>query len=258
MEAVSSYLVSGTELELWSFALLCAVSFLGSFITAALGLGGGTLTLASMAMFLSPVVLIPLHGVMQTGSNAGRALLMYRHTMREIVPVFVIGTMLGAAIGGQVVVALPTYLLKGILALFILYSVWAPRFRASRPGKKTFFGVGLLGAFTTMFVGSTGVFVAPFVFAAAANRLAMVATHATLMTVQHGFKVIAFGALGFAFGPYVPFLIGLVVFGFAGTYIGKLALNRLPEHLFRTILKAVLSVLAARLLYSATQEWMIR
>ena len=256
LDTVSTFLVDGTGLELWSFALLCGVSFLGSFVTAALGLGGGTLTLASMALFMPPVVLIPLHGVMQMGSNAGRALLMYRHVLRRIVPVFLAGTVLGAAIGGQVVVALPIYLLKSILAAFILYSVWIPRFQASDPGKKTFFAVGALGAFTTMFVGATGVLVAPFVFAAAKTRQEIVATHATLMTIQHSCKVIAFGFLGFAFGAYLPFLIGLLVFGFAGTFVGKLALNRLPEHLFRTILKFILTALAARLLYSAAREWL--
>lgn len=254
-DTVSTFLINGTGLELWSFALLCAVSFLGSFITAALGLGGGTLTLASMALFVPPVVLIPLHGVMQLGSNAGRALLMHRHVLMSIVPVFVIGTILGAAIGGQVVVVLPTYLLKSVLAAFILYSVWIPGFQASDPGKKTFFGVGALAAFTTMFVGATGVLIAPFVLAAAKNRQEIVATHATLMTIQHLFKVIVFGFLGFAFGSFVPFLISVIVFGFAGTYIGKLALNRLPEHLFRSILKFILTALAARLLYSGAAEW---
>jgi uncharacterized membrane protein YfcA len=255
LDTISTFLVDGTGLALWSFALLCGVSFLGSFITAALGLGGGTLTLASMALFMPPVALIPLHGVMQLGSNGGRALLMYRHVLKGIVPVFLIGTIVGAAIGGQVVVTLPIYLLKSILAVFILYSVWAPRFQASDPGKKTFFGVGALAAFTTMFVGATGVLIAPFVFAACRNRQEIVATHATLMTIQHFFKVIVFGFLGFAFGPYIPFLIGVIVFGFAGTYIGKFALDRLPEHLFRTILKFILTALAARLLYSAAAEW---
>ena len=208
-----------------------------------------------MALFMPPVVLIPLHGVMQMGSNAGRALIMYRHVLKSIVPVFSIGTILGAAIGGQIVVTLPIYLLKSILAVFILYSVWVPGFQTSNPGKKTFFGVGALGAFTTMFVGATGVLIAPFVLAAGKNRQEIVATHATLMTIQHSCKVIVFGFLGFAFGPYIPLLIGLLIFGLAGTFIGKLALNRLPEHLFRSILKFILTALAARLLYSGAIEW---
>jgi hypothetical protein len=59
LDAIIALLLDGTGLALWSFALLCGVSFLGSFIAAALGLGGGALVLATMALFLPPAVLIP-------------------------------------------------------------------------------------------------------------------------------------------------------------------------------------------------------
>ena len=60
---------------------------LGSLITASVGLGGGTLTLATMALLMSPTVLIPIHGVVQLGSNFGRALLLYREIIRGIIPI---------------------------------------------------------------------------------------------------------------------------------------------------------------------------
>ena len=149
------------------------------------------------------------------------------------------------------VVALPIAVLQTILAIFVLYSVWVPSFQASNPGKKTFFGVGAIGAFTTMFVGATGPLVAPFVIAASENRQQIVATHAILMTIQHLLKLVVFGILGFAFGSYIPLIVALLVFGFAGTYTGKLALNRLPESVFRTGLKTVLTLISAHLLYEA-------
>ncbi len=253
MDSFAAYLIGGTGLELWSFALLCGISLLGSFITAALGLGGGVLTMATMALFLSPVVLIPVHGVVQFGSNFGRALLMYRNVLTEIMPMFLIGTILGAIIGGQVVIVLPIALLQIILALFILYSVWVPSFQASKPKNRTFIGVGAVGAFTTMFVGATGPVIAPFVLAACKNRNQVVGTHAALMSLQHAFKIITFGFLGFVFAPYIPLLIGLLIFGFAGTYMGKLALNCLPEHLFRVLLKGVLTLMALRLMFDAAK-----
>ncbi len=249
MDAFIGLLLEGTGLALWSFLLLCGVSFLGSFIAAAMGLGGGALVLATMALFLPPAVLIPLHGTVQLGSNFGRAALLRSHILTEIVPAFLIGTILGAAIGVQFVIALPISLLQAVLAAFILYSTWAPKFRASSPGKTTFFGLGLLGAFVTMFVGATGPLVAPFTAAASDQRQQVVATHATLMTIQHGLKIIAFGVVGFAFGPYLPLLAGLLVCGFAGTYTGRYLLDRLPERAFRIGLKAILTAIALRLLY---------
>lgn len=253
MEALADLLLTGTELEPWSFAVLCGVSFLGGFTTAALGLGGGSLVFATMALFLTPTVLIPVHGVVQLGSNVGRAALMFRHMFSGILPAFLAGTVLGAAIGGQLAVALPISLLQLILAVFILYTTWAPRFKASNPGKKTFFGLGAIGAFVTMFVGATGPLVAPFAAAACRKRQQVVATHAMLMSVQHGLKVITFGFLGFAFGPYIPLLAGLIGFGFAGTYAGKQALNKLPEEMFRVGLKIILTLISLRLLYGAAR-----
>lgn len=248
MDRSVEFLLGGTGLDIWSFVLLCGVSFLGSFTTAALGLGGGLLVLATMTLFFPPAVLIPVHGVVQLGSNVGRAALMFRNVLRDILPVFLFGTILGAVIGVNLVVTLPIPLLQLILAAFILYSTWAPKFQASKPGKATFFGVGAVGAFITMFVGATGPLVMPFASAACAERQEVVATHATLMSIQHSLKLISFGVLGFAFGPYIPLLVGLIVFGFVGTYIGKHVLNRLPERVFRIALKTIVTVIALRLL----------
>ena len=62
--------------------------------------------------------------------------------------------------------------------------------------------------------------------------------------------------LGFAFGPYVPLLVGLIASGFAGTGAGRLVLNRLPERVFRIGLKAILTLLALRLFYGAVGAYM--
>jgi len=246
-------LIAGSGLSLWEFSLLCSVSLLGSFITASLGLGGGSLTIATMALIMPPTVLVPLHGVVQLGSNFGRAVLLRSHILIKILPMFLAGSLIGIIIGGKVVVTLPVFLLQGILAAFILYSTWVPRFTANKPKKAAFFGIGLVGAFTTMFVGATGPVVAPFALAASEIRQQFVATHASFMTIHHTLKLVAFGFLGFAFGPYIPLLVGLLLFGFAGTYLGKLMLNQLPEKLFRNLLKAILTIMACRLIYDAVQ-----
>ncbi len=243
-------------MSFWVFLGLCGVSFIGSFIAAALGLGGGLLVLATMSLVLPPTVLIPLHGLVQLGSNGFRMVLMRRSITLSIVPPFVLGSMIGSFAGGGMVFALETWVLHLILGLFVLYATWMPGFRSRPPGPAKFFGVGMLSGFSTMFVGGSGPMVAPFVFAACPERQRMVATHATLMTTQHLFKIIAFGVLGFAFGPYWPLLIGLLAFGAAGTYCGRQALDHLPERLFRIALRAILTLLGIRLLYAAATSYL--
>ena len=251
MELFISLLTDGTTLNFAGFSALCGISFVGSFIAAGLGLGGGLLVLATMTLFLPPTVLIPVHAVVQIGSNGFRAFLMRRQILYSVIPAFLVGTLLGSWLGGLTIFALEVWLLQSILGVFVLYATWAPKFRSSNPGPVKFFGCGVFGGFATMFVGGTGPLVAPFVNAACQERQQVVATHASLMTFQHLFKVILFGVLGFAFGPYIPLMVGLIGFGVCGTIIGRRVLDRLPEKTFRIALQTILTLLAARLLYAA-------
>ena len=257
METALGLLLGDTDLSLAAFAILCGVSFLGSFIAAALGLGGGVLVLATMAVILPPTVLIPVHGIVQFGSNFGRALLLLRHALFAVVPAFVIGAIIGAGIGANVIFALPKWLLLAILGLFVLYATWGSGFKSQRPGRVTFAIVGALSTFASMFVGAGGPMIAPFANAACDSRQQVVATHALLVSLQYGFKVLAFGAVGFAFGPYIPLLIGLLMAGFLGTLAGRQVLDMLPERAFRLGLKAVLTILALKLLYDAATAFAV-
>ncbi|MDX1484816.1 MAG: TSUP family transporter [Alphaproteobacteria bacterium] len=254
-DGIFDLLVQDTGLTAWAFFGLCAISFVGSFIAAALGLGGGILVLAVMALVLPPTVLIPVHGVVQLGSNLGRAILLARQVLYAVVPAFVLGAAIGAGFGAHLVLTLPLWLLLSLLALFVLYGTWSRGFRSTRPGKRKFFAVGAVSSFVTMFVGATGPLIAPFVSAACDERRQVVATHAMLMSIQHGLKVVAFGVVGFAFGPYLPLLVGLLAFGFLGTYAGGRVLAKLPEEVFRLGLRIVLTLLALRLLFDAVMAF---
>ena len=232
-----------------------AVSLVTSALTAAAGIGGGLVLLSVMASFLPPVVVIPTHGVVQLGSNAGRAALMRRRIDRRILPPFVLGSVLGIVLGAKLFVALPTPVLKAILGLFILAVVWLPKLKASHIPNRGFTLVGIVGSFFTMFVGATGPFVASFITPDRLERHAVVATHAACMTVQHTLKVVAFGFLGFAFLSWAPLLTAMIGAGFLGTMLGRRLLDRLPHQIFARVFKVILTVLALRLVYAAASSW---
>ena len=156
MDRIIELLIAGTPLDILGFSGLCGISFLGSFIAASLGLGGGLLVLATMTLFLPPAVLVPLHGIVQVGSNGFRIWLMRGDALYTVAPAFIVGTLLGAWIGGKTVFALETWVLQMILGLFVLYATWAPSFTSRKPGPVKFLSVGIAGGFATMFVGGTG------------------------------------------------------------------------------------------------------
>lgn len=235
------------ELSEAALLALLGASFLASFITIAFGIGGGIALLAAMATLLPPAALIPVHGVVQLGSNLGRAALMIRHVHWAPMPAFLIGSALGAAFGGAVVVSLPPAAVEVAIGLFIVWAVFAPTPAFMR---RWAWLTGAVSSCLTMFFGATGVFVAAFVRSLALGRLSHVGTHAAFMTVQHGVKSLAFGALGFAFAPWLPFIAAMILAGLAGTFAGRSVLTRLGDARFRLALNAILLALAARLVVS--------
>ncbi len=235
-------------------AILLAVSFTASLLTAALGLGGGILMLAALASLLPPTVVIPVHGLVQIGSNAGRVLVMRRHVEVATVGRFALGSIVGIALGASVVVQLPIDALRTVLALFILWSCWGRGPRPSRASPRIFPIVGAVTSFLTMFVGASGAFVAAFLDPDRLGRHGVVATHAACMTVQHGLKVGAFAALGFPFLPWLPFLFAMIGVGFLGTLVGRRILDLVPDSRFALAFRILLTLLALRLLWQVGQN----
>jgi uncharacterized membrane protein YfcA len=74
------------------------------------------------------------------------------------------------------------------------------------------------------------------------------------MSWQHGVKILTFGFLGFAFAPYAPLMVLMILFGIVGTWSGKFILNWMDESAFRWGFNLVLTLLALRLLYEAAVE----
>ncbi len=233
-------------LEPGTAAWLLVASFGASFVTAAMGIGGGVLLLAAMASLLPPAALIPVHGVIQLGSNAGRALVLARHVSRAPLGAFALGAALGVALGGLVAVDLPPPVVQIGVGLFVIWTVLAtaPRWLAGHPAV-----TGAVSSFLTMFFGASGVFVASFTRSLGLTRQGTVGTHAALMVLQHGLKVAMFAALGFAYGPWLGFIAAMALAGFLGTLVGRQVLEGWSDHRFRRGFDAILVLLALRLIW---------
>lgn len=252
MVEVSALLPPGLD---WpGAALLLALSFVASGITAALSLGGGSLMIAVLTLIWPGAVAVPVHGFIQLGSNAGRAVLRRRFIQWQFAGWFIAGSAVGALAGGRVASMLPDAVFKAAIALFILWSVWGPKPRGEARSPLT---ATIGGAFTSaigMIVGVGGPLVVSFL-GHLSDRRQIVGTHAFLMSCQNLFKVAAFAWFGFAFGAWLPFVAAMIVAGFAGTAAGGLLLDRLPEKAFRLAFRVVLTVIALDLLRRAALTW---
>ena len=233
---------------------LIIAAALTTFLGTVTGTAGGMLLLALMTFFFPLSVLIPMHTMIQLGAGASRMCMMWQHVKKPLMAPFAIGACIGAFTGAQIFITLPSALLQAILGGFILIVMWMPRIGAGGPEKIRF---GILGLFTTflgIFVSATGTFLASFVSHASKDRHMHVATLATLMTISHIAKLIAFGFVGAAIGAYIPLVLLMILGTVLGNWLGQKALKRIPEHLFRRILQILLTILAIRLLLGALLE----
>lgn len=229
--------------------LLCSVAT--SMITASLGAGGGVLLLVLMAFWIPPAAIIPVHGMIQLGSNAGRATLTWRHTDWKAIAAFAPGVVVGAGLGAWVLVDLPTYLWQLTIGLFVLYLCWGPALPRGVFGSGGIFIASGVTSFITLFVGATGPLVASFIKQMHSDRFTTVATFATAMTLQHAPKALVFGVAGFMFRDWVLFIMAMIAFGFAGTWLGLHVLRSMSNRLFSRVFNALLTLLALRLLWQA-------
>ncbi|HUG73721.1 MAG TPA: sulfite exporter TauE/SafE family protein [Steroidobacteraceae bacterium] len=229
---------------------LIALSFLTSLITATFSLGGGSLLIAVMALILPPLVVVPVHGCVQLGSNAGRALLQRSHIQWSFILWVTLGAALGSVIGGQLAWLLPGRWLAGAIGLFVLVTTWLPQPKIIATSHAVQFVGGTMVSALGMLVGAAGPLVAAFV-RGIPDRRQLVATHAMLNTFVHVFKVAVFVAMGFAFGQYLPLILLMVLAGFAGTAVGGHLLARVPENVFRLAFRILLSAVAVGLMWRA-------
>lgn len=91
-----------------------------SLLTAVMGIGGGALLIAVMAQIVPVAALIPVHGLVQFGSNVNRALMTHEHIDRPWIKLFFYGSLAGAAVASLIVVQLPLVVIQLSVGLFIL------------------------------------------------------------------------------------------------------------------------------------------
>ena len=235
-------------------ALAIFASFSTSLISAVFGIGGGIILLTFFATFLPPLAIIPVHAVVQMASNGGRVFLLRKEIHWPILSIFIFGCLIGAVLGGILVVQIPFNLIKLFMGIFILWTIYGhlPKFNK----KQIFFG-GILACSLSVIVGATGAFIAAIVSTLNLPKLNHIATVAFVMMTKHILKICVFLFLGFAFSPYFKIIIIMVVSGFLGTIIGKKIMYKINEKLFRKILNFVLTILAIRIILISLNDFFL-
>ncbi len=235
-------------IPLWQALLLIGFSFFTSLLAASIGIGGGVAMMGAMSSMIPVSHLIAVHGLVQLGSNSGRAFLLRSHISWPIVWGFAGGGIFGAALGGYLFVSLPEDILMAALGGFLLWVVWAPKIPLPYAEHWGMPLVGATASFFAMFFGAMGPLVNAALQRKGLDKQQLIGTQSACLILQHGLKIIVLIALGISLNDWIGMIILMILMGFAGTYTGTHILQKIPEKVFQKGLKLILTLIALGLI----------
>lgn len=248
IEAVTT---SGLPAE--HLAILAAVAFATAVLSAIVGMAGGITLLAVMLLFLEPLVVIPLHGVVQLVSNSSRTFIQREHLRWDVIWRYGLLLVPMGFVGLWLARGLPPDGMKTLIGVFVLLATWAPGLlllgahpEEANPQRRFFLLGGVVGAVNPV-IGATGPLIAPFFLNLGLSRFALIGTKAACQTLGHLAKLVVFGVVGFAFQQWLLLMAVLSLCVIAGTWAGSRLLHRVSDVWFVRTYKAVLTVIALRL-----------
>ena len=232
------------------FWLLVLTSFVASAISGAFAIGGGFLMLAVIAAFLPVSSVVPMHSVLMLGTSVGRWWFFWPFIQWRIVIPFVLGCVLGAPVGAHVYLTLPEVVIALVVGIFMLAAVWMPPVPWNIPLRHPFFVVGIVHSFLSSMFSFGGV-MQPLMMRTSLDKMQIIATLAVSLLFMNLAKIAGYAMFGFDFRPYLLLIVAAMAAGVAGAGVGRHMAERVSEEKFRVVFKAIMTVLAARLLYRA-------
>jgi uncharacterized membrane protein YfcA len=244
MDLFTSDLVS----PLFALLLIILAGFT-SLLSAAFGAGGGLMLLVVMASVMPMSVVVPVHGLVQLGSNTNRLLLSIKYIDKSMFIYFTLGGLVGAVLSRFAMADVQLDAMKFVVGIFVIYLLW---------GKKPVFqtdsvlwrlGAGLVTTFISMFVGASGPLVGSCLYINNYSKLRFTATFSSIMSLQHFLKSVVYSLVGFSFWQWLPLVAAMVLSGAVGTWLGIRLLNSMPTARFKRIFTLILTLLALQLVW---------
>lgn len=230
--------------------------FFTAIITAVTGAGGGVLLLGLMGLVLPGAAVIPLHGAVMFLQNGVRGILLWKAVDWQFVGMAALGSVIGAVLVGPVAVSLPEAAVQLVLAVGLLYLVWAPKPKKALtiPGlneQARTMVMAIIISMLTIMIGAAGVLFSAIRRRGGHAKEGVLADQSMIMLLQHTLKMLVFAVAGFAFGPYLALVVPMAAMGILGTVVGVFVMKRMSVVWFDHVFKAVVTVLALAMLWKA-------
>lgn len=231
------------------FTLLFISTLITSAFTAVLGQGGGLMLMGVLAQVLPAASLIPIHAVIQTASNASRAMLSLKDINWTIITPILMGILLGALVVTPFIQHINWDGMQLLIGLFILWAVWGNGLTLTNKLPFPLTSLGIAQGSLGVLLGATGPLGSAILLAKGLNREKLIASNAVIMLASHAIKIAVFVLMGVALSHYTLLLVSLSMAAILGSYVGKRLRPKLSERLFFKLFRISLTLLALRMLY---------
>jgi uncharacterized protein len=223
--------------------LVLSAAFLAACIAAVAGTGGGIILLPVLISVFGVREAVPMYAVAQLIGNLSRVAFNWSKIELRVVVWFSAGAIPFAILGSWLFTQIPDTGLLRALGVFLIVSVII---RHLHPGMRRRFAafwfapIGGVFAVVSAIVGSAGPFLAPFYLSYGLMKGGFIGTEALGTAVMHITKLSCYQGLGaMSSGIWVTgLLIGPMMV--AGSYTGKLVLDRIPAHVFVWIVEVAI------------------
>lgn len=219
-----------------------------SLVAGVFGFGGGMLLIAILPAFLSPSLVIPIHGITQIASNSSRMLFSLADVRWALFPQFFVGSIVGVLLFGYLLTRLPMDYVPLAIGVYLLLNLWSPHFSAFFRKFQNFYLLGLLQTGLGLVVGATG----PLSLAVLTKQLKskdeIIATSSMFMTISHLAKLPVFSFISSELFDSISLIAMMMAGSILGSFIGtRLRLAASHDRLILTI-KILLTLLAIRMI----------
>jgi uncharacterized membrane protein YfcA len=233
---------------------LGAAAFVAAYLSAAIGIGGGTLFIVLLYLMLPPAIALPLHGAVQVLNNGTRYLVFRQYVVWRVARPFLYSVLPAVALGWLLLGQLNPDLLKGLLGLYVLVSAIRPPAQHTEPSARGWTGLGAAAGLSSMLVGVADPVIAPYFMSERYRREQVIATKAICQLATHVPKVLLFAWLGrnafqFNYGDYSEQLVFMGAAVLVGILLGKK--SKISEQVFRRSYRFLLGLLGIKLVIDA-------
>ncbi|MDD3009297.1 MAG: sulfite exporter TauE/SafE family protein [Arcobacter sp.] len=228
--------------------ILGLLTFLTSTIAGIVGIGGGMMLIAILPSFLPLNALIPVHGLTQMSSNFSRAVFGYKDVQYEVIPKFLLGSIVGIGIFAAIINFISLEYVPLFIGAYILLSLWSQKFNDKIKKFENYYIIGFFQTGLSIVVGATGPLTMTILLKDYKDKDKVVATGAALMSITHILKVFVFMYFGFVFFDYIGIIVAMIIGAVAGSWAGTQLRDKIDGKKFTIILKVLLTALAIKVI----------